>query len=285
MREHRSGQSLSEYGLAGTLIAVAAVGGMLMLSDTTRQTFLDMLSGSKTGIQATSTGTSHAQAQTPGTQTITVTLDSGKTLTLHNYPANLQNAVETAGANGTTVLLADSIQAMADQLLELEEITPEQRNLLAAIANQGHRLAQIESLVEKAAVGSADKGAFLSTAIEFDGKLYSNPYDLAELVGTHEKQDNAARMGSEMQRFWDLYEGLYDTPLAKNDTVIKLLYGLGKQIDTVADAHETSVFHIARGTATLEELLQMQTSNLTAEDSTAICETGQGQDNGIHCSG
>ncbi len=157
------GQSLGEYFLLASLIAVVSIGALSFFANDFSATLpglLDRIFGGGGGASATTTsgggsssssgGTVASASFPPGVSTtgITVTTAGGTVINLANYPSNLANAVETAGGNGTTNVLLANLEQIIHGLEAAGELDATQINLLKALANQGHRLSEFQQMAE-----------------------------------------------------------------------------------------------------------------------------------------
>ncbi len=152
------GQTLGEYLLLAFLIAVVSIGAMSVFASNFSSSLPGLIdnifNGGGSGVSSSSgagSGTTGASSGLPagvsGTD-ITVTTAGGTTFTIPDYPTNLQEAVETAGGNGTTNLLLGNLESIIQELEASGELTPAQINLLKDLANQGHVLAEYQQMAE-----------------------------------------------------------------------------------------------------------------------------------------
>ncbi|MBY0402441.1 MAG: hypothetical protein K2X66_00955 [Cyanobacteria bacterium] len=149
------------------------------------------------GFASKSLGQNPNQASLPSNRTIEVrkwganplgqpavfTLSDGTQLQLSQFPNNLQQSVESVGANGTTDLLTNSLKELAQKLLDAGKIDASQAQDLITLANRGHTLGNLQGQVEEAVEKAiASKGSFKDQLIEYkDLKL--SPGSFASLLG------------------------------------------------------------------------------------------------------
>jgi hypothetical protein len=188
------GQSLNEYGIAFALIVVVAIAGLVTLGNRSNQ----MLTQSNQVLFDNPGGGSGSARQmagllggrpAPGLTQVQLRMADGTLLTLDNYPANLSKSIETVGGNGTTQLLLANLRSLAKQLVDQGKISQDEYNRMEALANQGHRLASIQKLLENAARSAPDLNAFQNTSLVFEGKIYDHPYDLAGLIDVNNESE------------------------------------------------------------------------------------------------
>ena len=135
--QHTSGQSLAEYAIIAGVVAVASIGTIVVSGNalaTAGPGILDEIFGNgRGGSGGSNTSTSPNSGTTPpsvsdlsvsipGSTPVTVTLASGAQIALPSYPTNLTQAVETAGANGTSKAILAAMEATIQQLIDAGEI-------------------------------------------------------------------------------------------------------------------------------------------------------------------
>lgn len=177
-----SGQTLSEYGIIGVLLALIAVVPLTMLGGNIGQLFEGLMPKRASLPVPQVAGTPSAagnllggasNGSTAGTGTLKITLTSGKEITLENYPTDLPKSIETAGTNGTTRLMADSMKALVDELLAAGEISPQEAQKLTVLANAGHALAEAQRQVEDGYASAGwDFGQTDTVAVTVGGKNF-----------------------------------------------------------------------------------------------------------------
>jgi len=289
-----AGQSLSEYGLVCALVGVAAVGGLVLLGGSLDDA-LKNIWGQPSALQfsATASGNSGTSANSshpaPGMQEVTITLENGKTITLPQYPADLGRTVQTIGVNGSTDLLAQNMKAMADAMLAAGEITPEQANGLIRLANQGHRIAEMEKAWEAAAAnGPADSAS--DPIISFEGKMYT-PDEFSTMTGYYTQQKVEVRDFSneptigELKTFQDLYKTVQNSGVLSEPSVQATVLDLFSQIAFLQESSNYTGDSVFRGETPPTEMTKKIASDTNDKFSAGICDTGKGKDSGVQCSG
>ncbi len=295
----QTGQTLAEYILAACLVAFVAIGALGMLSDSLRSSLPDLLdrifgdgpTAGPTGGGGGSGGS--ASPLNPVTGTLNpptqIVLNDGTILDLSVNPSQLPTLVETNGANGTTRILASKLEELAKKLKESGELGETQINHLINLANQAHRMAKIEGLVEAAA--QDPNFDFMNDRITFEGESL-NPYYWAERVGTNPDVDvfnHEHHWGSNSNKAVELHDLMEQYKMAKgsgalnNPEVEALVTDLVGQIgDTAKAFHEASLtMHL--GLEGDQTLTDMTASTLTHGHGSTICWTGGGSGSGTRC--
>lgn len=314
-----SGQGLSEYTLIGTLITLSAIvaigltGGKLAdvfrnlkgdLSHHIEQAKTDRVvvaslpvttGGATPNIAAPpalppqSTQTASPPSSTPVSKGLRLTTKSGATLELANYPNDIAKSVYTAGANGTTTILANSIQMIADAQLASGAISPSQYNSLIALANKGHELANIQAAMESAAQSSR---SFSSATMTVNGKKMSIE-DLSLEIGFRNYDYNGILPSNplsepaygEVQKFITLYQTVVKNGSLNDPTVKAIVTDASTQIMLITEAVNQTGYQLYNNYINSSAFLQNTASTLIHNNAATICTSGNGTDSGIQCAG
>jgi hypothetical protein len=141
---------------------------------------------------------------------------------------NMTGFVQTVGANGATDFLASTLNVYTQQLLTKAEITPEQAGILTRLANEGHRLARAQEVMD--GISTPYPSSF-----EFEGNLYSTEDILGNLTWHDYEPHAGSKFQQEIeivlitnpktrdplaQKFRDLYRQALDSG-ALNDPAVK----------------------------------------------------------------
>ncbi|WP_303674225.1 hypothetical protein [Vampirovibrio chlorellavorus] len=290
-----AGNALSEYGLIAAIVLGASCVALANLGDNVSTLFKNML-GSKPA--QTTGGTSTPSSPTGGVTgaplqpgEIQITLSNGTTIRLPDHPQDLSTSILTAGANGTTHSLANTLKSIAQQLLEKGAISQSEFNTLIALSNQGHRIAEIQKAIETVALNSRRPSEFSASMFEFNGKFYTLD-GITSLIG----YDNASMDPNavtdpltdptacpEIAAFQKLFASAERTG-ALNDPVLRnVVQILSEQILSVSDLTNIAAYNIADYNAPTSSMAENIISNLTDYKAEGICGAGNGVDSGVQC--
>lgn len=320
-----SGQSLQEYGIVIGLIAIVSVISLVMLgneassslNNSTSQfignentnglnTLVDQLHGNKTATDSSSVNAG-----------VSLTFRNGAPIQLQSSTINLSEQVSVTGSSGTTERLLADIQSLGQQLYDKGEISEAGLLKYYELANKGHQLAKVESLIELSAKKSGeDSDKFAAIKQTLNGKKYT-PMELTSMLGGYiiptETQDKIKPYQQELFKLSnrvapDLLASLYPNQdyqhryasaevadflslyneasqlTSKEPGAQQALANLVLQINTLADTTSAVSFDISRGVGHKpSQLLQTIASKLSHSDSAEICVKGQGKDTGEQC--
>ncbi len=286
------GQSLGEYFLLASLIAVVSIGALSFFANDFSATLPGLLDrifgGGGQGASATSTSSSGNSSSSGNvasgfpsgvsTTGITLTTAGGTVINLANYPSNLANAVETAGGNGTTNVLLANLEQIINGLEAAGELDEAQINLLKNLANQGHRLAEIQKAAEAFDQAFFDSGSSSSDSyrefdFQYNGGLntpYSNPNastldNLVRDLNVSDKSsqnlenldpvvlnaqtgfweynpDNNNLTSSEIGSFVHLYQEAVNQGVLDDPSLKQLVTGIGSDILEISESYTDSLY-------------------------------------------
>ncbi|HEY9686007.1 MAG TPA: hypothetical protein V6C52_03435 [Coleofasciculaceae cyanobacterium] len=295
--QKQTGQSLIEYVVSGALIGAVCIVGLMItgkdLNDQLKGLTADMKkSTGNSTINANAIASSLKGVTTApdekGLSTVTIKLSSGEEITLEQYPADLNKSVATSGANGTTEMLLANFDSFVYQVKAADNLTPEQNNILAALSNQGHKMADI---IKKGEILAASTG------------------DPKEVSGVVWSLGWSPSMGyfDDSKPLLDLYNQA-DTSGALADPAVKSVVStLVSQILNISNGVETAAWSLASESpsitledfwniaardlnetglttpSTTDSLLSLGPSMVVHQDSAGICAAGSGKDSGKKC--
>ncbi len=309
--QSRSGNSLVEYVLP--LIIFFGVATVLLFEDVPGR-FQSLLARAMHGqaqgtvLKVSPLGAPHTLGVGPsaGLTTIEVTMSGGETFILDNYPSDLLQVVETAGANGATKRLLATLEQAIAAFEASGEIDSEQANELRALANQGHRMAMIEDVI----YGHLNNPQNFSSGQDYRGSLLvfegeeMTVQKLANRVGWDPQEDfvvdnlyadpltTMPHAGKDLKKFLALYHQAENKGAMRNPTVHALVQDLTSKITILGGAVEHSVDNLAHVydseadvKMAFEKKIIEGAATATDQHSATICRTGGNQDDGKHCSG
>jgi len=248
---------------------------------------------------------------------VMVKLASGTVITVKNFALNMDQSrdlISTTGANGATRLQASQLVALADQLQAAGELTPNEATTLKELANQGFKIAQIEEIVEKAIANSSSTAEFATTPVTFNGRTYTNANDLvSQNIGfeawlgyegepiTSLDPFMDAATGGRTRPETELFQKLYQEALSQPGVqaipeVQSIIETLGTQILYTSELLEDASYKVWGAYTYQQEdptltpvelftsIVPIKASLLTDQDSTGICNTGDGTVDKRNCS-
>lgn len=167
-RLSNKGHSMTEYVLPVALVALAAIASLGILAQDLIGGFSSMEPklAAKNASNPSANPTNVAQSPAnPSEVTIAEVKPDVSNATLSTFTSNLQQSIESNGANGTTDLLSMQLTALSKQLLAEGKIDEAGANLLQALANGGHEVASAEKALEDAYLSG-------SSTVSYQGKSY-----------------------------------------------------------------------------------------------------------------
>lgn len=253
------GFAISEYSFTVALVSLACLGALALLGQALYGN-LSSTASSDNSAQYVSMSEYREQAaesdrarnsQTQTTVSLTdsvLTLRDGTRIDLSRYPSDIGASVATSGANGTTTLLLAQLTNITDQLKAAGKLTPTQENLLRNLANQGYRMSEIESLIERAFANSSNLQEFNAMQHTFEGRVLTTQ-QLYSLLGYNRDgfPDNsafdpmqAATANPENRAFLELYQQVQASGVLTDPTLNTLVTGMSTEILKIAEYTETA---------------------------------------------
>lgn len=279
------GQSVTEYMVCALLIIGLSISGLLFLSDNINKSFSEILTTHKQNVNALSTralNPSSSKLIVHYTQTnIIVTLSQNSDLHL-SLPSDFSEVVKTAGANGATEIVANSLTSMTQQLLDSGKINLEQANTLFKLANQAHHLAGIQKEFETFIAQYGNNSETLKTKpIVIDGQVYTNIYEAAKSIGVDPINGN----GTELQQFWNLFSEAYNANHNWPPELLVILQYHSNIISHISDTLHATIRNIVLEGGNPNDLQKMTAEQITHSEAASICVMDtENKDSGIHCS-
>ncbi len=276
------GLSVTEYFFCSLVIIGVSLSGLFFLGDKLSALVTHMLSKSERSsspiIDKTSALSPYTQLQLSEMKSREQNSDIAKDLRL---------AIITSGANGVTKLLAKQLEVLASQLLSAGKITPEQAGLFQVLANQGHRIARIEQLLESACPNCTTKEQYAQQTVSFEGQTYH----LSELAATigwansgfqNSFSPQTPDLSKELSSFATALNDLQRSGALQDPDVQKQTDTLVTEIANLSESVEDNVTRLSVGLSSTP-LNKSLASDISNYDSMGICQSGKATDNGKHC--
>ena len=231
-------------------------------------------------------------------KTIGVSFRAGNgTVELPNYPNNIQETVQTIGANGATELLSDQLEILAKQLLAEGAITEKQANALIFLANKGHTLADLEKGLENTLNNGKNANAIRENQIVMDVRNFRQNGDplgtkdtqsyngVLDLVGKMDVEIATGKPSSNLLWFQNAWDDAKRSGAMANPNVKAIVNQLAGTIYDIANEVGKVTKDFARDKiSSPTNVMPLVASQQTHDNSAGICTVGNGQDSGIHCS-
>lgn len=157
----KAGQSITEYVLAGGLVALVAIAGLQLLN-TGLMASMQGLSG-KFG--PTAGAAAAGGFATPGG----ITTATGGTAGMPSFQ-QVQQLVASGRGSEVNDRILDNLLTRVNELAAAGQITPDETGFLTALANQGYQIASLQRQMEDAVNNSSTPDALLDTELNFNGQ-------------------------------------------------------------------------------------------------------------------
>lgn len=305
-RTKAPGNTLPEYVVIGCSVLLVAIVVVMNFGGTLN----DWLGGLhlQMGTSVAATGSFAAQQQAAAAaqasknitsvsrtgNTIKLTAKDGTVTELALTIGDLKESIVTNGANGTTKILSQKLMDAIQKLKDEGKIDDSQANQLAALANNGFRLADIEKMIEQTASKSGSTSDFNSQTISYNGKQYS-PVQLANMLGRDGQSPKIVGQdvlneglidqygGSELLRFVSEYNQVQSTGAMKDPEVKSVVDSLVTEIVYTAELVEAGASQVNAGNAQPSSFTSDMGSKVTYLDSSQICTAGGGNSGSGSC--
>jgi polyhydroxyalkanoate synthesis regulator phasin len=227
----------------------------------------------------------------PGKKFVT---QKGTVITLPDTVDKMEDTIKTLGANGTTTILANSLEALIKQLVANNEIDVTQAQDLINLANQGHTIAKMQKLTE-AAIAKARTIEEYRAIIQNDssisvndinGSVYSHPlggYAADEKTLDPLQSDTVS--WDETGVFLKAYHKAVASGALNDPAVRAFVETLTRKISELSSMSSYYFMALANGEISPSEVNGNIAENIaeTHDKSAQICTTGNGQDSGTQC--
>ncbi len=304
------GQGLLEYSLIGMLVLVVCVAGLEIftgeMSQLWQKLWADMESRQGQAVAVTappsppapypkSPGDSEGRPvviENPGaTKFVT---KKGTVITLPDTVDKMEETIRTLGANGTTTILANSLDVLIKQLVANSEIDSAQAQNLMTLANQGHTLAKLQKLAENIVSTTTTSSEFVAL-MENNPTIMSKDEDSYRFNMGYYYPDDADPLDQNVSFLADgvvgdflrtyhavLASGALDDPAVR--AVVDTLTRKISNLNTVTLRALCSLSNDEIGQSEVSEIIAKNIDK-THDKSAQICTTGNGQDSGTQCTG
>jgi polyhydroxyalkanoate synthesis regulator phasin len=303
--QYSTGNTLSEYGLVGSLILLICIAGFL-----TAGSNLNAIFGALKQDMAAHREIAESQAAITTAAALKATSTSGATplprimgdLSAEDMALlgqDLSNKLQTTGANGTTQLLATQLELLAKQMLEQGKISQAESDAILRLANQGHRFAHMEGLIEDAIrMSNGNMDTLRQSTVNMDGQSYLIG-DLAHQIGFGVRKpyhfsdsniltDYPEAAQPEMAKFRELYQEALSGSAMSDPAIRATIESAATQIAMVAESVEDNMWAAINMSndypiRNLEEFNNKIASSSTQMNASKICRAGDYQDNQVIC--
>jgi polyhydroxyalkanoate synthesis regulator phasin len=299
------GQGLLEYSLTGVLVLLVCVGGLEIftgeMSKTWQKLWDDMKSRQGPAVAITAPPSPLVpSAPLPKPPSVDEGLplagkkfvtQKGTVITLPDTVDTMEETIRTLGANGTTTILANSLEALIKQLVANSELDRAQAQNLMTLANKGHAIAKAQKLTEEAILNTRTSEEFM-TILESDPSLSLNINGTVyHSLGGYSYNDSSDPLQPDLTSWGATGDFLnaYHAAVASgalNDSAIRTVVDTLARKISILSISSVSTFISFSG----DEISQSEVSGNIAENvakthdkSAQICTTGKGQDSGTQC--
>jgi hypothetical protein len=293
------GNSIPEYAVIALFLIFISLAGIQLLSANLNTAMAKVRDDMKTHQQAAQSVLAADQAAAAAAASGSSGMGAGLTAAqLALLQQSLADKVQTTGANGATELLAQQLASAAALLLAEGKISTTQYDILMQLSNQGHKMAEIESLIQNAITSTnGNKDLYNNLTIYYNGQSYT-PDQLAAMLGLNgpHPEDFATTnilnvsatdptAEAEMSNFLSLYQQALSSGALSDPAVASTVNSAATQIASLGEVVENSSHFLTTGemsidAATVNVVIAQQASSM---DSSTICTVGSFQDNGLLC--
>jgi hypothetical protein len=301
------GQGLLEYSLTGVLVLLICVGGLEIftgeMSKIWQKLWDDMKSRHGPAVAITAPPSPLVPSPPPskspsvdeglplaGKKFVT---QKGTVITLPETVDKMEDTIKTLGANGTTTILANSLEALIKQLVANKELNKSQIHSLINLANQGHTLAKLQKLTEDIILNT-------TTTAEYKTLLENNPtlvsvddegFHIVHMGCYHPEDVDPLQPNTDIQlygvagEFLNAYRAAVSSGALDDPAVRAVVETLARKISNLNNISRHTFEALSRDEIVHSEVTGIITENIdkTHDKSAQICTTGNGQDSGTQC--
>lgn len=273
------GQTLVEYGICASVVLVVCIVAMQTMGGNLAEWLGLLKADMSKSVQKTAQVTTEQQAVIAAARgAVNAAGQSGvvdKALeTMQGAQVEENNAtIAVSGSNGSqTEAYATGILSQAKQSLDAGKLSQDEYNVILKMANKGHEIAQLQSLLEGAFQQSqGNSAAYASSSLNFNGQTYT-PTQLNAVLDSNVRDFSALRSQASTQTGVLYDENLLSTINESGGHIINNGYASKQQ------------------NATADSFIQYQSeggaggSAETHQESATVCTAGSYQDSGTQCS-
>lgn len=285
------GNTLAEYVFIGGTMVLVAIAGLMLLSSSINKAMAMLRDDMKTHQQAV---IASLEAQRGGLSAVAGQLNYDE---LDILGQDLKTKLQTTGANGSTNVLANQIEKAAALMLANGTIDEAQYDILMKLANQGHKMAEIQGLISDAmSYTNGDVAAFNSMKFTLDGQNYT-ANELAKMIGFDGPSpvDFASAdilgsplggtTGSAVSGFLDLYNQAVASGALSDPALKATVDSASTQIASLGELTEDITWNVQNNGMPMDDanITTLTNTSSTQMNSSKICTAGQFQDNGVLC--
>jgi Flp pilus assembly pilin Flp len=291
----KAGSTITQYAIIIGLVALVLIPAFFILGGNIHGGFLSFLNGLKnqeavimekikTNVpppsqasptnplaQNVNAGDLGGSPQNPVRQCVdsVCTVDYGE-FSLTGIPEDMSEFLQASGTSGTTMLLNDLMEQIIQQSSTID--TDVDIKLLKKLAERGHELAALEKTIEINA----------ESYIQNPDQLVSNDFVL--YANYLENSSSRAFFDINLENINKQLENSTNP----NDQNIKAIVNiLADEILTLANNMSEQGQSLPTGynlpLEDIQQLLEPDASNISNIDAAIICQTGNGEDNGVQC--
>lgn len=295
-----------EYILPISIIAMTVLIGFGSMVPT----LMDSLKGNMNADSEKSSGKAvvlNPMGQIGGSQSVILSMKDGTILSMKGFAYDTAALVETVGTDGATEEMAAKIMELADKLKAEGKLTDAQYNQLQALSNQAHRIAGLEKLITDTVIASnANMDSFDNSGMNFEGRGYepwsfavmlstgtTDPingsfYQPASLLDSETKAtfgiDPAqSKIGTLMMDLLQQYKAAKDGGALDDPSVNQVITTLTRDVTSLGLETGKMQWNVMNHVWQMEAANQNMAADLTHQDAAHICNTGGGEDTGVHC--
>ncbi len=296
-----------EYSLIGILVLVVCVAGLEIftgeMSQLWQKLWADMESRQGQAVAVTAPPSPPAPyPKSPGdSEGLPVVIENpgttkfvtkkGTVIILPDTVDKMEDTIRTLGANGTTTILANSLEALIKQLVASNELDRTQAQSLISLANKGHSIAKLQKLTEDTISNTRTIDEYREimesnpNVTLFDGNRYLHLLGHYDMNAEDPLQPGIGAYGATGE-FLNAYHAAVASGALNDPAVRAVVDTLARKISNLSATSNFTFVALANRQILQSEVSSNIAKNIakTHDKSAQICTTGNGQDSGTQCS-